>query len=89
MQLSFFLSFDSYLPALQLRESEQMKFNIERAELSSVSGKTQDRSNVFHVSCVRLETTNKLSEAFPDALDSKMVIRYDDIKWFTPYITGP
>jgi hypothetical protein len=22
-------------------------------------------------------------------LDSKMVIRYDDIKWFTPYITGP
>jgi hypothetical protein len=31
----------------------------------------------------------KLSEAFPDALDSKMVIRYNEFKRFTPYITGP
>jgi hypothetical protein len=46
----------------------------------------QGTNNLFHASCVPLETMQILSEAFPDVADNKGVIRGENVKLFILYM---
>jgi hypothetical protein len=41
---------------------------------------------VFHSPYIPLEALKMLSEALPDAMDNKGVIRGDHVKWFNLYM---
>jgi hypothetical protein len=49
--------------------------------LAFISGKEklEDENDLFHLSCVPLEATQILCEAFPDEMANNGAIRYDNV----------
>jgi hypothetical protein len=89
LQLSL-LSFGSDLSALQLswEWTDQIQ-HIEEWSWFWCCEKLEIQIICFISHVIPLKLPKKLSENFPDIINSKMAILYDNIKWFTPYITGP
>jgi hypothetical protein len=66
--------------------SEKNQDLFKNVNLSLIYSKiTKDKNNLLHVSRASLETKKILPEAFPDAINNKIVIRGDNFKFFILY----
>jgi hypothetical protein len=63
--------------------SQRIKVLFKKLKLTLIYQKMQDTNNLFHAQCILLETKQIISEAFPDVMDNKDVLRGDCVKWFS------